>query len=224
MGSAGEELPTGPSRCSPRRTPGGAADPNARPPLPLFADLEREAFLDLVAASATGALKEERAAVAARAQGGETIYVIVAGKAEVTPACRGQPKRRWASWAAAPSSASSRCSPARRPPPRSPPRSDTEVFEIRREHLNAVAKSYPAVPQVLAEFAQQRMARNLMATSPLFQQMPGVRARRAAAALHLPRARSRGSRCSSRASTRRACSWCSPASWWCRRRIRRAAR
>jgi CRP-like cAMP-binding protein len=49
---------------------------------------------------------------------------------------------------------------------------DTEVFEIRREHLNAVARTFPAVPQLLAEFAQQRMARNMMATSPLFQQLP----------------------------------------------------
>ena len=39
---------TAPSRCSPRRTPGGSADPEARPPLPLFADLERDAFVDLV--------------------------------------------------------------------------------------------------------------------------------------------------------------------------------
>jgi len=49
---------------------------------------------------------------------------------------------------------------------------DTEVFEIRREHLNAVAKSFPSVTQVLANFAQKRMARNLTATSPLFQPMP----------------------------------------------------
>jgi CRP-like cAMP-binding protein len=50
--------------------------------------------------------------------------------------------------------------------------SDSEVFEIRREHLNAVAKSHPTVPQLLADFAQQRMMRNLMANSPLFQQLP----------------------------------------------------
>ena len=35
-----------------------------------------------------------------------------------------------------------------------------------------MASSFPAVPQVLADFAQKRMARNLMATSPLFQRMP----------------------------------------------------
>jgi CRP-like cAMP-binding protein len=49
---------------------------------------------------------------------------------------------------------------------------DTEVFEIRREHLNAVARNFPSVPQVLAEFAQHRMARSMIATSPLFQQLP----------------------------------------------------
>jgi CRP-like cAMP-binding protein len=49
---------------------------------------------------------------------------------------------------------------------------DTEVFEIRREHLNAVAKSFPSVSQALADFAQGRMTKNLMATSPLFQQIP----------------------------------------------------
>jgi CRP-like cAMP-binding protein len=35
-----------------------------------------------------------------------------------------------------------------------------------------VARTFPSVPQMLAEFAQQRMARNMMATSPLFQQLP----------------------------------------------------
>jgi len=50
-------------------------------------------------------------------------------------------------------------------------REETEVFEIRREHLNSIAKSFPNVPHALAEFAQRRMARNLIGTSPLLQQV-----------------------------------------------------
>jgi CRP-like cAMP-binding protein len=48
----------------------------------------------------------------------------------------------------------------------------SEVFEITREHLNQLAKKFPSVPQALAAFAQQRMAKNLMTQSPLFQQIP----------------------------------------------------
>src|SRR5262249_34308556 len=48
----------------------------------------------------------------------------------------------------------------------------SELFEIRREHLNALAKQFPTVPATLAGFAQQRIAKNLMAGSPLFQQIP----------------------------------------------------
>jgi CRP-like cAMP-binding protein len=48
------------------------------------------------------------------------------------------------------------------------------VLEIEREDLNQLARTFPSVPNVLAAFAQGRMARNLIATSPLFAIVPEV--------------------------------------------------
>jgi hypothetical protein len=39
---------------------GGSADPQSRPPLPLFADLERDAFVDLVVRMGYRAIKPTR--------------------------------------------------------------------------------------------------------------------------------------------------------------------
>src|SRR6185295_3388688 len=150
--------------------PGGAADPNARPPLPLFADLERDAFVELVMKMGYLRAKEGQT-VSEEGQGGDTIFVIVAGKAQVTRTVEGEKKAlgvlgggsifgELALLTGASPTATVTAS------------TETELFEIRRDVLNAVAKQFPSVPSVLAEFAQQRMAKNLMATSPLFQQIP----------------------------------------------------
>ncbi|HZN95990.1 MAG TPA: cyclic nucleotide-binding domain-containing protein [Myxococcales bacterium] len=152
--------------------PGGVADPNARPPLPLFADLERDAFVELVHTMGYRQVKEGEA-VSEEGQGGDTIFVIVAGKAQVTRTVEGEQKvlgmlgggsifGELSLLTGAPPTATVTAS------------TETELFEIRREVLNALAKQFPSVPAVLAEFAQQRMAKNLMATSPLFQQIPEV--------------------------------------------------
>src|SRR5262249_19721378 len=117
-------------------------------------------------------------------------------RAEIRFSCWWPERRKWlararggigfsASWAGARSSARFPCSPQPRPPPQSPyatPRrwsrsspilsNPSEVSTIRRDHLNALAKPPPPVPNGLAEFAQQRMARNLIATSPVLQQIP----------------------------------------------------
>lgn len=149
---------------------GGVADPNARPPLPLFADLEREAFLDLV-----GRMHYRQVAASERiceeGQGGDSIYVIVAGRAAATRRVEGQPRPlgvlsggsifgELSLLTGTPSTATVAA------------QEDTELFEIRREHLNAVTRSHPAVSQALAEFAQQRMAKSLVSSAPLFQQIP----------------------------------------------------
>jgi CRP-like cAMP-binding protein len=150
--------------------PGGAADPNARPPLPLFADLERDAFLDLVTRMTYRRVKEGEV-VSAEGQGGDTIYVVVAGKAQVT---RTVEKEQKPLGTLGGGSIFGELSLLTGAPPTATvtAASETELFAIRREALNAVAKQFPSVPQVLTEFAQQRMAKNLMTTSPLFQQIP----------------------------------------------------
>jgi CRP-like cAMP-binding protein len=150
--------------------PGGVADANSRPPLPLFADLERDAFLDLVQRMSWRSVPANTV-ISQEGDAGEHLDVIVAGKAEVTRLVEGQRKVLGRLGGG---SIFGELSLITGTPPTASVSTvvDTEVFEIRREHLNAVARSFPSVPQVLAEFAQQRMARNMMATSPLFQQLP----------------------------------------------------
>ena len=50
--------------------------------------------------------------------------------------------------------------------------SETEVFEIHRDHLNQVARSHPKAVWAFGEFVQERMTRNLIQAAPLFQQIP----------------------------------------------------
>lgn len=150
--------------------PGGVADPNSRPPLPLFADLERDAFLDLVHRM-TWKSVPAGTVISQEGDAGDHLHVIVAGKAEVTRLVDGQ--RKTLGHLGGGSIFGELSLITGTPPTASVSTTvDTEVFEIRREHLNAVARNHPSVPQLLAEFAQQRMARNMMATSPLFQQLP----------------------------------------------------
>ncbi|MGV3625393.1 MAG: cyclic nucleotide-binding domain-containing protein [Archangium sp.] len=146
------------------------SDPSARPPLPLFADLERDAFVDLVELVDYRELKEGDV-LCTEGQTSDRITVLVAGKAEVTRKVDGEDKTLAflgggsifgeisMLTGAAPSSSITSVS-------------DCDVLEIEREDLNQLARTYPSVPAVLATFAQQRMARNLISTSPLFAQIP----------------------------------------------------
>lgn len=146
------------------------SDPEARPPLPLFADLERDAFVDLVELVDYRELKEGDV-LCTEGKATDRITVMVAGKAEVTRQVDGEARTLAflgggsifgeisMLTGAAPSSTITAVS-------------DCDVLEIEREDLNQLARTYPSVPAVLATFAQQRMARNLISTSPLFAQIP----------------------------------------------------
>ncbi|MBK7861680.1 MAG: cyclic nucleotide-binding domain-containing protein [Archangiaceae bacterium] len=149
---------------------GSTADSEARPPLPLFADLDRDAFVELVVCMAYHEVPAGEL-ISREGQNGDTIFVLVAGKAEVTRQIDGQPKTlaflsggsifgELAMLTGAPLTASVTTV------------ADCDVLEIRRVDLNQIARSHPSVPQTLTAFAQNRMAKNLMATSPLFQQVP----------------------------------------------------
>lgn len=150
----------------------GQADPQSRPPLPLFSELDRDAFTDLVGLMGYRRFVDAEP-MSQEGQGGEMIMVIVAGKAEVTRVIEGKPKslaflgggsifgELSLLTGAAPTATVTACG-------------DTEAFELGRDHLNQLARRHPGVPQVLATFAQARMAKNLFATSPLFQQIPEV--------------------------------------------------
>jgi CRP-like cAMP-binding protein len=170
MGLSGEELSDRAIEVLAAPDPGGSANPNDRPPLPLFADLELDAFIALVGRMGYRGFQPDEV-VSAEGESTDKLNVIVAGKAEVTRRAEGEDKTlgflgggsifgELTLLTGAPPTATVTAM------------SEMEVFEIRREHLNAVAKSFPSVPQVLASFAQKRMERNLTATSPLFQPMP----------------------------------------------------
>ncbi len=149
---------------------GGQADPEARPPLPLFADLDREAFVDLVELLDYREL-EDGADICTEGQGGDRIFVLVAGKAEVSRRIEGQEKRLAFLGGGSIFGEMSLLTGA---PPTSTVRAvgDADVLEIERKDLNELARKYPAVPQTLATFAQTRMARNIVSTSPLFAPVP----------------------------------------------------
>jgi|SRR5215217_2680827 len=170
MGLVGEELSNRAIEVLAAPDPGGSADPNSRPPLPLFADLDREAFIDLVGRMAWRRVRPEEV-VSREGEPTDHLYVLVAGKAEVTRQMDGESKTLGFLGGGSIFGEIALLTGAT-PTATVAAVSDTEVFEIRREHLNAVAKNHPAVPQILADFAQQRMARNLMATSPMFQTLP----------------------------------------------------
>lgn len=150
--------------------PGAQADPDARPPLPLFADLERDPFLELVELMEYRELKEGDV-ICKEGEGGDRIYVLVAGKAEVTRMVDAHAKTLAFLGGGAIFGEISLLTGA---PPTSTVTAitDCEVLVIEREDLNVLARTFPSVPQVLATFAQQRMARNLVATSPLFGPVP----------------------------------------------------
>ncbi len=170
MGLSGEELSDRAIEVLAAPDPGGSANPHDRPPLPLFADLQLDAFVDLVGRMGYRSFKAEEV-VSAEGEASDRLNVIVAGKAEVTRKAEGE--ERTLGFLGGGSIFGELSLLTGTPPTASVTAiSDMEVFEIRREHLNAVAKSFPSVPQVLASFAQKRMERNLTANSPLFQPMP----------------------------------------------------
>lgn len=149
---------------------GNAADPNARPPLPLFADIEQQAFIDLVGLMDVRNAKGDEV-ISREGEGGDRLFVIAAGKAEVSRTVNGETKTIGILGGGSIFGELSLLTGA---PPTATVSAiaETEVFEIEREDLNVLARSHPSVLPALATFAQQRMARNLMATSPLFQPLP----------------------------------------------------
>jgi CRP-like cAMP-binding protein len=166
----GEELSNRAFEVLASADPGERADINARPPLPLFSDLDADAFVELVERMG---YREVLAGdpIVREGDGGETIFIIVAGKAEVVRTIGGEERTlailtggalvgELAVILGAPRTASVVCV------------ADCDIFEISRDDLNFVGKRYPSVPTTLALFAQKRLAKNLLATAPLFVGLP----------------------------------------------------
>jgi CRP-like cAMP-binding protein len=147
---------------------GPPADLSKRPPLPLFADLESEAFVDLVERISLREFTEGQRVVR-EGEPGDSVFVIVSGRMRVMK--ESEPPKQLATLqggalfgelallTGAPRSASVYAA------------ADVEVFEISRDDLDYVSRTHPSVPKALAEFAQRRLAMNLLATAPLFTQL-----------------------------------------------------
>jgi len=149
---------------------GALADASARPPLPLFSSLAAEAFADLVERMGYRELQEGEP-VCKEGDAGDSIFVLVAGKAEVLRQDRGEERTlafltggalvgELAVILGAPRTATVMTV------------ADTDIFEISREDLAFVGKAHPEVPHTLADFAQRRMAKNLLASAPMFSGLP----------------------------------------------------
>ncbi len=148
----------------------GLADTNERPPLPLFAELELPAFLDLVELMDYRELNDGEV-FCREGEGGDRIFVLVAGKAEVSRRID-QYSKRLAFLGGG--SIFGEISMLTGTPPTSTVSAvgEVEVLEIERKDLNELSRKYPSVPAVLTTFAQKRMAKNLVSTSPLFSPVP----------------------------------------------------
>jgi CRP-like cAMP-binding protein len=146
------------------------SETDARAPLPLFVALSPEAFVDLVVAMGYRELLPD-VQILRQGEGEDLMCVLVAGKAEVTQLANGQ--MRTLGFLDGGAIVGELSLLTGNPPTASVTAlTEAEVFEIRREHLNQVAKSHPEVQASLAEFVQQRMARNLMKMSPMLKQIP----------------------------------------------------
>ena len=148
---------------------GAQAAVSARPPLPLFAFLDPQAFVDLV-----GRMQHREAVhgeeLVREGERGESIFIIVAGRAKVEREVHGQKKllamlpggslfgelalltggRRSATVTA---------------------EGETELFEISQKDLEAVSRRFPEVPQAIAGYAEKRVAANLLVTAGLFDNL-----------------------------------------------------
>ena len=148
----------------------GQPDTNERPPLPLFAELELPAFIDLVELMDYRELSDGEV-ICREGEGGDRIFVLVAGKAEVSRRIDKDSKRLAFLGGG---SIFGEISTLTGTTPTSTVTAvgETEVLEIERRDLNELSRRYPSVPATLTAFAQKRMAKNLVSTSPLFGPVP----------------------------------------------------
>lgn len=148
---------------------GPKADVRKRPPLPLFVDLEPEAFVDLVERTSVREFTDKQLVVR-EGDAGNSVFILISGQARVVSESGDEPRQlamlsggalfgELSILTGAPRSASVYAC------------SDVELFEISHDDLDFVSKSHPTVPKALAEFAQRRLAMNLLATAPLFTQL-----------------------------------------------------
>ncbi len=138
------------------------------PEIPLFCDLEPAAFVSLLEKMKLVRMSKDQW-ILKEGQSGSSMFTIASGKVRVLK--RIAPKKQlqlavlgegtffgeMALLRGGTRGASVQCVES------------GELFEISRDLMDEVASDYPAVEQVVEKFAQQRLLRNVMATSPLFK-------------------------------------------------------
>lgn len=137
------------------------------PPIPLFSDLPREAFMaltermDLRVASVDEALITE-------GEGGDSMFIIIQGKVKVSRRAEDGSEHILAELtdgaffgemsllSDAPRTASVICT------------DETMLFSISRELVGDITARYPSVGEVMRRFHKNRLITNLLKTSPIF--------------------------------------------------------
>jgi CRP-like cAMP-binding protein len=144
-----------------RRQPAGKV-----PAYPLFSAVDGKSFSELALLLQPRRLHAGDQVIA-QGQAGHSIFIIARGavrihRGETTLATLrgGQFFGEMALLTAQPRSASATCE------------SDAIVFEVERAGLEQLAAREPVVAKVLAEYARRRLLENLLATSPLFRDLP----------------------------------------------------
>lgn len=148
---------------------GAGASPSSPPqPVPFFSDLGREAFLDLV--RRLNYLKYPAGfSVVKQGDPGGSLFIVVSGEVEVQRRDdRGQPQALARLGAGHLFGEMSLLTQKPRTASVSTVR-PTELFEIDRTALEAVARRHPAILEDLVRFARRRMITNLIGTSPVFR-------------------------------------------------------
>lgn len=137
-------------------------------PIPFFSDLSQSAFIELVQRIKFVKLGP-RSFVVQQGEPGDSLFIIATGEVEVTQTDDSGRSQKLATLEAGqlfgemslltqkPRSASVETM------------KPTELFEVDRSALEAVARRNPAVLEDIVRFARGRMIRNLMGTSPVFR-------------------------------------------------------
>ncbi|MCC7381886.1 MAG: cyclic nucleotide-binding domain-containing protein [Deltaproteobacteria bacterium] len=137
------------------------------PPVPLFSEIERSAFVPLVRAM-THRRVSPGEVIVREGEPGASLFVVVHGDLRVTRDRGDEPQLlarlgggslfgEMALLTDQPRTASVVAETA------------CELFEIGRDHVEKVVAAHPAFGQELIDFAKRRMLRNVLETSPLFR-------------------------------------------------------
>jgi CRP-like cAMP-binding protein len=148
---------------------GASASAGLRPPLPLFAFLDPEAFVDIV--PRMGLREAAHGEVVIReGDPGDSIFIIVAGRARVEREVRGE-KRQLASLPGGSLFGELALLTGGRRSATVVADGEAEFFEIKAADLELVAHRFPEVPRDIARYAEKRVAANMLVTAGLFDNL-----------------------------------------------------